>query len=150
MKDIYELQLNESYQSDNYLITRVPGGWIYERNGTIIKVDYDSEFQRNSPYTLMGVNDIIEFVRKYYDLPSDFLESRSRDGNIPIAKKMIIKILRDFHNIKQRNIAKYLKFAQRSTISNHIRSINDLIESNVQVKMEYEHILERVRNIRKC
>jgi hypothetical protein len=32
MTSIYDLQLNESVEEEDFKITRVPGGWIYLKN----------------------------------------------------------------------------------------------------------------------
>lgn len=47
-KNIYSMELHEIIESDdhNFLITRVPGGWIYadKHNPGNIFVPYDNEF----------------------------------------------------------------------------------------------------------
>lgn len=50
-KSIYKLQLHESTSGDNYRITRVPGGWIYQMQSweevsmTMTFVPYNNEFE---------------------------------------------------------------------------------------------------------
>lgn len=50
-KTIYELELHESTGGDNYRITRVPGGWVYqiqsweELSMAMTFVPYNNEFE---------------------------------------------------------------------------------------------------------
>jgi len=44
MKTIYDLELHETLVTGSFLITRVPGGWIYYHKLAVF-VPWDNEFQ---------------------------------------------------------------------------------------------------------
>jgi chromosomal replication initiation ATPase DnaA len=142
MKNIHVLKLNESTQSDDYLITRVPGGWLYERKGNIIMVDYNDEFNNNNNhYADVTPEKVIEEVRSFYNLPIDWLKRKTREGNYPLAKQIIALIMSEKLGFSQYGIADYLNYGERSTVSSGINTLKLRMRKNKEIKSAYEYII---------
>lgn len=148
MKNIYELDLHESTTvNENINIIRVPGHWIYTLpNKEPIAIPFNYEFMFANMKVELNPRKIIELVREYFNLPKNFIKSRSREGEIPLAKKIISKILIDYTRLTTSKISKILNYKTHSTVVIGLQTLSDLMETEEKIRTQYNYLLSRIKS----
>lgn len=147
MKTIYSIKLHETIIIDNNLkVMRVPNGWNYMYDDKQpFFVEYNSEYLFKKAQLNLDPEVVIRSVREYYNLRKGFIDSKSRFGDIPLAKKVIVKILMEFGNSDYKRITKLLKYKNVSTIPYAIRTLDYYISNDKFVRNQYKEILKSLQ-----
>jgi len=145
MKTIYELELHEQLIVNATIqVLRVPGGWLYMLpNKQPVLVQYDSKFEFYGKIKNSVPAQIEYAIKEYFKLPKDFLSSKSREGDIPIAKKFMMKIMYDQLELKHWLIAEYLHM-NRTSVTNGLMQINRLLSLKKNINNQYNEVLNAI------
>lgn len=149
MKNVYELELHESCEiKDGLIATRVPGGWIYEiqkPQANILEtvfIPFNNEF--NKRFESMSPYKIVKFVENYFNLPIPLNETKSREGNYPLSRQFICKLLTDNTSISNVGIAGQINYKNGCNVPNSLKSLNNLFETDKKVLDQYKYIRDNL------
>ncbi len=145
MKTIYELALNEKITINGIEIVRVPDGWSYTFPGKQpIFIKFNSEFEFVSSGKKISPQLVINSIGDYYNLPVRFITSKSKQGNIPIAKQMIVKVFDNYTKLSRKQMQKELHYKNHSSIIAALKTIDDLMEYDRDTENDYFKILRQL------
>ena len=137
MKNIYELELHEVGESDNYIIKRVPGGWLYVRkdphlgsSNSMVFVPFNNEFvkkpvKKSQPVNLADNNyaaALRDIIRIYFgNVPETTIGALITDVQHLNSSKNIVKDYWDTHDEISlwEEISEYLSKGWTSTTEYH-------------------------------
>lgn len=140
MKTIYELQLHEEMTlSRRCTIMRVAGGWNYIYECGVQFVSYDSEFEYTGKIQNLMPQRVIYCVRDFFKLPNNFIESGSKAGHIPLAKKFIMKFLHENLDMTHTEIAEYVNLG-RSMVTIGLHQITEILYKKRNINEQYKII----------
>jgi|GEM_PF-5341956 len=142
-KTIYNIGLHEFISINSSLtVNRVPGGWNYiHHNSGVVFVPLNREFDKRKRG--ININKIITFTEEHFNLPTPIMETKTREGNYPLVRQIISKLLSNNTNLTKSGIAKLVNLKRGSDISNAIKSIDNRLSTDTKVYINYQYIKDR-------
>lgn len=143
MRELYTMSLHETIKLDSGIeILRVPGYWIYTLpNGNSIKIEFDTEFEYSGQRTKLTSKEIINYVARYFDLNTGFLKFKSREGNMPRAKAILVNIFDDILKYNRSHTMKIMYYKTKPSVIGTIKAFKNWHDTDKSFKRDYENIL---------
>lgn len=89
---------------------------------------------------------IQEIIESYYNLPSDSIQQKTRKREIVQARQMAMFFSKDLTKLSLALIGSLLGNKDHSTCLHGIKTVNNLIDTDKQFKIDYDEIAKRISN----
>jgi chromosomal replication initiator protein len=93
----------------------------------------------------LSIENVVEIVRQFYDLPNDYYINKSRKRNLVKARQMCAKILVENTEFTLNEIGYYFG-KDHATIIHSRKSISDLINYDRRISLEYDQLISIINN----
>ena len=94
----------------------------------------------------LTIDDIKDYVSKFYDIPVEMLESKSRKHEIALARQMAMYLAKNLTDLSLKNIGKNFGGRDHSTVLHSYSAIENYLVTDKEVKSAFETLLRKLKN----
>ncbi len=93
----------------------------------------------------LTIDDIKEKVSKYYNIPIDIIESKSRKHEIALSRQMCMYLAKKNTNLSLKSIGSHFGGRDHSTVLHSCQTIDNYVETDPKVRKDLETLQARVK-----